>query len=91
MSVDNRQELKKAYTSVHGLGWVTASYFLMLLGVPSFKADTHVCAYVAAATDRPSVSAKEAYALLASVSSGFSSSTELDHAIWNLQRERSGS
>lgn len=91
VSTANREVAKEAYTSVHGLGWVTASYFLMLLGLPSFKADTHVCAYVGDAIGRPGrVSAQEAYSLLASVRSSFTS-TELDHAIWNLQKSRSGS
>ena len=40
---------KVAYTAVPGLGPVTFEYFLMLLGKPGIKADTHIRRYVASA------------------------------------------
>lgn len=90
VSFDNREQVTRAYTSVRGLGWVTASYFLMLLGVPSFKVDAHICAYVASALDVPAVSPSRAHELLVSIHQSFGTPTELDHAIWNLQKSRSG-
>lgn len=91
MSVDTRAQAGEAYTSVQGLGWVTFSYFAMLLGVPGFKADVHICDYVASAVHLDTVSPERAYELLDAATSKFESKTHLDHAIWQLQRKRSGS
>lgn len=43
------KEIDRAYTGVRGLGWVTAEYFRMLLGVPGVKADVMVMRFVNAA------------------------------------------
>jgi hypothetical protein len=84
---DTRVAAKEAYTSVSGLGWVTWSYLLMLIGVPDVKADVHIRSYVARALGEPVVSASEAHRLLSAVESPFSSVIHLDHAVWQLERE----
>lgn len=43
------ETLKRAYTSVLGLGWITSEYFHMLLGTPGVKADAMVERFVNAA------------------------------------------
>lgn len=47
--VEEAEEIDRAYTSVRGLGRVTAEYFRMLLGVPGVKADVMVIRFVNAA------------------------------------------
>ena len=54
---------KKAYTDVHGLGWVTWEYFGMLLGKPGIKADRWIVHFVKRSLCRE-VSASEARSLL---------------------------
>lgn len=39
-------EMKRVYTQVRGLGWVTFEYFSMLLGRPGVKADTMITRFV---------------------------------------------
>lgn len=58
-------EARSAYTSVRGLGDVTASYVLMLLGQPGLKADTWVLRFVSQAVARK-VTAAEAEQLMVS-------------------------
>lgn len=78
---------KKAYTNVHGLGWVTWEYFGMLLGKPDIKADRWVVRFVSRALDRE-LTAAEAKALLIGAAAELESTpTELDHAIWALERD----
>ena len=78
---------KKAYTSVHGLGWVTWEYFGMLLGKPGIKADRWIVRFVNRALDRE-VTAAEAKALLIEAAAELEATpTELDHAIWAHERD----
>ncbi|GAB96950.1 hypothetical protein KILIM_053_00010, partial [Kineosphaera limosa NBRC 100340] len=56
------KELDKAYMSVQGLGWVTAEYFRMLLGVPGVKADVMVVRFVNAALAADGLGSVEARA-----------------------------
>lgn len=80
-------EQKEAYTSVHGLGWVTWEYFGMLLGKPGIKADRWIVRFVNRALDRE-VTAREAKSLLVEAAKGLdSTATELDHAIWAFERD----
>ncbi|MET4060148.1 hypothetical protein ABIB35_001693 [Arthrobacter sp. UYP6] len=80
-------EHKKAYTSVHGLGWVTWEYFGMLLGKPGIKADRWIVRFVGRALRRD-VTASEARALLVEAATVLESTpTELDHAIWAFERD----
>ena len=88
-SRESRDKAKRAYTSVRGLGWVTYSYFLMLLGMPDVKSDVHIRRYVATAIGVGDVSAERARSLLLGVSlHSFKDATHLDHAIWKLQQSR---
>lgn len=40
------EAMKRIYTSVSGLGWVTFEYFSKLLGVPGVKVDTMIARFV---------------------------------------------
>ena len=78
---------KKAFTDVHGLGWVTWEYFGMLLGKPGIKADRWVVRFVSRALDRE-ISASEARSLLIAAATGLNATpTELDHAVWAYERD----
>ncbi|MBE5454121.1 MULTISPECIES: hypothetical protein [Mycobacteroides] len=71
-----------AYVGTKGLGPVTWSYFLMLLGHDGVKADTLVTRFVAQAVNRE-VSAEEVAELVTDVAKELEvASTVLDHAIW---------
>lgn len=85
---------KRAYTQVHGLGWVTWDYFTMLLGRPGAKADTWVVGWVSNQLAR-TVSPQEARVLLGAVAAQLSDGdspsphallTRLDHQIWRTAR-----
>lgn len=88
------KEAKKAYTGVHGLGWITFEYFLMLLGKPGVKADTMITRFVNAALAEealPPVDAQEAHRLITEVfdqhkQEHWGGLTALDHTIWRFQR-----
>ncbi len=77
-----------AYRSVPGLGKVTWTYLLMLLGVPGVKADTWVCRFVngAVTSDRDIGSETCAQLVLAAAEEMEADPIHLDHAIWNYQR-----
>ncbi len=78
----NPAQAMAAYTSVRGLGQVTATYMLMLLGVPGVKADTWITRFVSRAVGR-AVTAAEAEGLLHQVASvPGSNPTDMDYAIW---------
>ncbi len=89
-------DAKSAYTDVHGLGWITFEYFLMLLGRPGIKADTMVLRFVndALAVDGlEEVDARMAHQLLTEVFERYNQDhwkglSTLDHAIWRYQRRR---
>lgn len=85
-----RLAAKWAYIGTKGLGPVTWSYFSMLLGQPDVKADVHVIRYVgrAARNDGSGDRFSSEYArdLLLASTHPFDDVTELDHAIWKLQR-----
>ncbi|OHU66447.1 hypothetical protein BKG84_29515 [Mycobacteroides chelonae] len=71
-----------AYVGTKGLGPVTWSNFLMLLGHDGVKADTLVTRFVAQAINRE-VSAEQVAELVTDVAKELEvSSTVLDHAIW---------
>lgn len=73
---------KSAYVGTKGLGPVTWSYFLMLLGHDGVKADTLVTRFVAQAVNRE-VSAEQVAELVTDVARELEvSPTVLDHAIW---------
>ncbi|MFJ2509347.1 hypothetical protein [Arthrobacter citreus] len=77
---------KRAYVSVHGLGWVTWEYLGMLLGKPGIKADRWVVRFVMRALGRE-VSATDAKSLLVDAAGALSATpTALDHAVWSYER-----
>ncbi len=78
---------KRAYTGVPGLGPVTWTYFTMLLGNPSIKADTWIVCFVHGALGRKP-SSDEAKRLLGEVATQQDvSATALDHAVWQYARK----
>lgn len=46
-TAERREDARRAYTRVHGLGKVTFTYFAMHLGVPGVKADSLLTRFVA--------------------------------------------
>ncbi|WP_141397286.1 hypothetical protein [Mobilicoccus massiliensis] len=84
-------DVKRAYTGVHGLGWVTCEYFQMLLGVFGVKADTMIVRFVNAAlasADLPSVTAEEARRLVIDAhraDSRGATLTQYEHALWRAK------
>jgi len=93
-----KDKVKRAYTSVHGLGPVTAEYFLMHLGVPGVKADTMIIRFVeralidAGLVDpdlENGVTPTEANKLVTSAyeidNRGAASLIAFDHAIWRVE------
>lgn len=88
--------VKRAYTSVPGLGWVTIEYFLMLLGQPGIKADTMITRFVNAALreeNLPTVNARGAHEILKTVYAETDAARDLgltgfDHTIWSWQRKQ---
>jgi hypothetical protein len=94
--------VKKAYTDVYGLGWITFEYFSMLLGIPGVKADTMIVRFVNAAleaTGQPKVQASMARQLVVSAyarsqrssdakGSRAESLTHFEHAIWLTESNR---
>lgn len=79
---------KEAYTSVHGLGWVTWEYFGMLLGKPGVKADQWIVRSTSRAVEKD-LSSREARELVLAASKELKvSATTLDHALWAHERSR---
>lgn len=96
VTLENKAQLKREYTDIKGLGWVTFEYFLMLLGQPGIKPDTMIKGFVngaLSAAGEPQVSECDAGQILQSV---YESSdlprrmtlTDFDHTIWLWQRSR---
>ncbi|MCC3302148.1 hypothetical protein [Arthrobacter sp. zg-Y895] len=78
---------KKAYTDVHGLGWVTWEYFGMLLGKPGIKADRWIIRFVNRALCREAPAAEARSLLIEAARELNATPTELDHAIWAYERD----
>jgi len=77
---------KAAYVSVHGLGPVTWSYFLMLLGRRDVKPDTWIIRFVEQALDR-TVAPTEAQDLLRDTARQMDiPASTLDHRVWSHMR-----
>ena len=83
---------KRAYTSVHGLGWVTYEYFTMLLGQPGIKADTMIRRFVDTALTEQGLAPVDGHTARRLVETVHASERpliglhEFDHAIWLHQR-----
>ncbi|WP_141236328.1 hypothetical protein [Brevibacterium casei] len=86
-------EMKRTYTSVRGLGWVTFEYFTMLLGVPGVKADTMITRFVnnalIAANIEPvgSHSAREIVVDTFDKSGRNGSLSAFENALWRFQSD----
>lgn len=80
--------VQAAYVGVHGLGWVTAKYFLMLLGAQDVKADSMIQRFVNSALREEgleTVDAAGAYELVIAAHGADDHGvglTEFEHAIW---------
>lgn len=90
LAADTTGSAEAAYLSVPGLGKVTWTYLLMLLGIPGVKADTWVCRFVNEATASNRAFGSEACARLvvAAADEIDADPIHLDHAIWSHQRTR---
>ena len=73
---------------MRGLGKVTWTYLLMLLGVPGVKADTWVCRFVSGAvTSDHALDSKTCADLVVAAAAELGEDPiHLDHAIWAHQR-----
>lgn len=87
-------EMKKVYTSVRGLGWVTFEYFSMHLGVPGVKADTMIVRFVNRALEANGlqhVTPGETRSLVVEAhgQTGLGESLmHFDHAVWLSESDR---
>ena len=85
--------VKKAYTGVHGLGWVTCEYFQMLLGVPGVKADRMIVRFVNAALAGAGLDAVGSHEAGEIVRGAYAAEqrgetlTHYEHAIWRAKGE----
>lgn len=85
------KEIDRAYTSVRGLGWITAEYFRMLLGVPGVKADVMAVRFVNAALAADGVARVDARGARELVVQSHSEDqrgvdlTAYEHAIWRTR------
>ena len=90
----NGKQLKKAYTSVLGLGPVTFEYFLMLLGVPGVKADRMILDFVRR-TEGNDLKEHEVHQCVEDTHAEALARKivecnliEFDHAIWRFERQQ---
>lgn len=83
--------VRRAWTGVHGLGWVTWQYFCSLAGIEYFKPDVMLMRFVSQAVGRY-VSAAQTDALLSrafeELRPAYPGLTKraLDHTIWSFER-----
>lgn len=93
----DKKEMKRIYTRVRGLGWVTFEYFSMLLGIPGVKADTMITRFVNNALISASlakVDDRQARALIVEAHNETKRGktlTHFEHAIWLYQSDLSAS
>lgn len=89
----DKSEMKRDYTGVRGLGWVTFEYFSMLLGGPGVKADTMITRFVNNALVLASlekVDDRQARALVIDAyceTKQAETLTHFEHAIWLYQSD----
>lgn len=87
----DQSAVKAAYTSVHGLGWVTCEYFQMLLGIPGVKADRMIVRFVNAALETAGLESVDARGARALVKEAYEQTprgetlTHYEHAIWRAK------
>ena len=89
----NPHAVKKAYTSVDGLGWVTCEYFQMLLGTPGVKADRMIVRYVNAALAAAGLDPVDGRGARSLVEQAYEMDpraetlTHYEHAVWRAKGE----
>jgi len=88
ISVDNADMVWNVLTSVPGLGYATANYFLMLLGAPGVKPDRMVKRFLADATGHACSDAKADQAIWAAAERLDIEPHKLDHAIWSYESRK---
>ena len=85
--------VQRAWTGVHGLGWVTWQYFCSLAGIEHLKPDVMLMRFVACTLGR-NVGPAETDALLTCAFEQLATSwpglskRALDHSIWLFERDR---
>jgi hypothetical protein len=79
---------KQAVSSVSGIGYATANYFLMLLGVPGIKPDRMIHRFLKESTGHAFTNACAEQILREIASRLDVQAHELDHAIWRYESER---
>jgi len=88
ITAGNTATAKRVLQSVPGIGYATASYFLMLLGAPGIKPDRMIHRFLQDAIGRPSTNARAEQLLQATAETLGAEAHELDHAIWSYQSTR---
>ena len=84
--------VRRAWTGVHGLGWVTWKYFCSLAGIEHLKPDVMLMRFVGSALGR-SVGPAETDALLTGALEQLTvawpglTKRALDHTIWLFERD----
>ncbi len=85
-------EIRRAWTGVNGLGWVTWQYFCSLVGIDHLKPDVMLMRFVSQTLNR-NVGPAETDAMLSNAFEVLLPSHKgltkrgMDHAIWQFQRE----
>jgi hypothetical protein len=88
ITAGNAAMVKLALRSVPGIGYATASYFLMLLGAPGVKPDRMIHRFLEDATGHPFTNAHAEQVLRRVAELLGVQPHEVDHAIWSFQRSR---
>ena len=88
ITAGNTAAAKRVLQSVPGIGYATASYFLMLLGAPGIKPDRMIHRFLQDATGHSSTNARAEQLLQATAETLGAEAHELDHAIWRYQSTR---
>lgn len=88
---ESLEAVRRAWTSVHGLGKASWDYFLMLAGPDGSKADTLLLRFVTRALSLPrTVAPSRAQAALACAAASLEvTQKRLDHAIWLYESQAS--
>jgi hypothetical protein len=86
------EEVRKAWCSVRGQrSGITWHYMQMLAGIPGVKPDRMICRFIADSLELPRRSVTPPFALeilTAAAKEMGMSPTDLDHAVWQFQRNR---
>jgi hypothetical protein len=86
ITVSTVEDAKAALRSVSGIGYATANYFLMLLGVPGVKPDRMIHRFLEDAAGHALTNANADKVLRVVAANLGIQAHELDHAIWAYER-----